>query len=127
MERDATIRQAQGVEFEGVLRRLKNVTILNRFKIWVEGPTDCPSVMELAHKVPGAENLNIVVQSLGGWGTMLSPQWTPEHLGDGCHDFAILLDGDRAYDYTKLGLVARHDARALLKQLQQKRNRGEGS
>ena len=123
MERDATIRAAQGVAFEGVLRRLGNATTLNRFKIWVEGPTDCPSVEELVRKVPGAENLNIVVQSLGGWGTMLSPQWTPEHLGDGCHDFAILLDGDRAYDYTRPGLVMQPDVRALL--ARHRRNRIE--
>ena len=119
MERDANIRQAQGVGLEGVLRRLENARTLNRFKIWVEGPTDCSSVEELVRKVPGAENLNIVVQSLGGWGTMLSPHWTPEHLDDGCHDCAILLDGDRAYDYTKPGLAALHDVRDLLKKLQQ--------
>ena len=119
MARDATIRAAQGVAFEGVLRRLENATTVNRFKIWVEGPTDCRSVEELVRKVPGAENLNIVVQSLGGWGTMLSPQWTPVHLGDGCHDFAILLDGDRAYDYTRLCLVERADVRALLARLRQ--------
>jgi hypothetical protein len=41
MERDAIIRAAQGVTFEGVLRRLENATTLNRFKIWAEGPTDC--------------------------------------------------------------------------------------
>ena len=57
MTRDATIRTAQGMAFEGVLRRLENATTVNRFKIWVEGPTDCPSVEELAHRVPGAENL----------------------------------------------------------------------
>ena len=118
MERDATISEAQGVAFEGVLRRLENATTLNRFKIWVEGPTDCPSVEELVRKVPDAENLNIVVQSLGGWATMLSPQWTHVHLGDGCHDFAILLDGDRAYDYTRPGLVMRRDTRRLLARLQ---------
>ena len=117
MTRDATIRATQGMAFEGVLRRLENATTVNRFKIWVEGPTDCPSVEELAHRVPGAENLNIVVQQLGGWGTMLSPQWTPAHLGDGCHDFIILLDGDRAYDYERPGLVMRNDARALLRRL----------
>ena len=39
------------------------------------------------------------------------------HLGDGCHDFVILLDGDRAYDYTRPGLVERADARALLARL----------
>ena len=117
MERDATIRAAQGVAFEGVLRRLENATALNRFKIWAEGPTDCPPVEELAHKVPGAENLNIVAQPLGGWGTILSPQWTPVHLGDGCHDFVILLDGDRAYDYTRPGLVERTDARRFLARL----------
>ena len=119
MERDATVRAAQGVAFEGVLRRLENATTLNRFKIWVEGPTDCPSVEELAHKVPGAANLNIVAQPLGGWGTMLSPQWKPVHLGDGCHDFAILLDGDRAYDYTRPGLVTRPDSRRSLARLRQ--------
>ena len=118
MTRDATIRAAQGMAFEGALRRLENATTVNRFKIWVEGPTDCPSVEELAHRVPGAENLNIVVQQLGGWGTMLSPQWTPAHLGDGCHDFIILLDGDRAYDYGRPGFVTRDDARALLARLQ---------
>lgn len=117
MERDATIRAAQGVAFEGVLRRLENATTLNRFKIWTEGPTDCPPIEDLAHKAPGADNLNIVAQSLGGWGTILSPQWTPVHLGDGCHDFAVLLDGDRAYDYTRPGLVERADARAFLAQL----------
>ena len=49
---------------------------------------------------------------------MLSPQWTHVHLGDGCHDFAILLDGDRAYDYTRPGLVMRRDTRRLLARLQ---------
>ena len=121
MTRDATIRAAQGVEFDRVLQRLGNATTLNRFKIWVEGPTDCPSVEELIHKIPGAEDLNIVVQALGGWGTMLSPQWTPVHLGDGCHDFTILLDGDRAYDYTRDGLVERSDVRATLARLRRDR------
>ena len=93
---------------------LRNATTLNRFKIWVEGPTDCPSVEELVRKVPGAENLNIAVQPLGGWGTMLSPQWTPMHLNDGCHDFTILLDGDGAYDYGRLGLVEWPNVRAFL-------------
>ena len=119
MTRDATIRVAQGVAFEGVLRRLENATTLNRFKIWVEGPTDCPSVEDLAHKVLSAENLNIVVQSLGGWGTIRSRQWTPLNLGDGCHDFAVLLDGDGAYDYTKPGLIEQPDARAFLARLRQ--------
>jgi hypothetical protein len=117
MERDATIRAAQGVPFEGVLRRLENATTLNRLKIWAEGPTDCPPIEDLAHKVPGAENLNIVAQSLGGWGTILSPQWSPVPLGDGCHDFIILLDGDRAYDYARPRLVERADARAFLARL----------
>ena len=87
MTRDATIRAAQGVAFDGVLRRLENATTVNRFKIWVEGPTDRSPVEELAHRIPGAENLNIAVQPLGGWGTMLSPQWTPAHLGDGMPRF----------------------------------------
>ena len=119
MERDATIREAQGVEFEGVLRRLGNATTLNRFKIWVEGPTDCLAVEELAHKVPGAEYLNIVVQPLGGWATMRSPQWTHVPLGDGCHDYTILLDGDGAYDYKKGDLFMRPDARSFLRKFQQ--------
>ena len=119
MERDATIRAAQSVAFDVVLRRLGDATTLNRFKIWVEGPTDCPSVEELAHKVPGAENLNIVAQALGGWGTIRSRQWTPVHLGDGCHDFAVLLDGDGAYDYTRPGLVEQPDVRAFLARFRQ--------
>ena len=41
------------------------------------------------------------------------------HLVEGCHDFAILLDGDRTYDYTRPGLVTRPDARAFLVRLQQ--------
>ena len=121
MERDGTIRAAQGVAFEGVLRRLENATTVNRFKIWVEGPTDCPSVETLAHKVPGAENLNIVVQPLGGWGTILSPKWRPMQLGDGCHDFAILLDGDGAYDYARPGLVERDKTRPFLERLRRDR------
>ena len=49
---------------------------------------------------------------------MLSPQWTPVHLGDGCHDFAILLDGDRAYDYARPSLVMPPDVRSFLARLQ---------
>ncbi len=121
MTRDATIRAAQGVAFDRVLQRLGHATTLNRFKIWVEGPTDCPSVEELAHKVPGAENLNIGVQAFGGWNTILNRQWTPVHLGDGCHDFIILLDGDGAYDNTRPGLVTRSNARRFLARLRQNR------
>ena len=121
MTRDATIRAAQGLAFEGVLQRLGNTTTLNRFKIWVEGPTDCPSVEELIHKVHGAETLNIAVQPFGGLSTLLNPQWPLEHLADGCRDFAMLLDGDRAYDYTRDGLVERADVRALLARLRQGR------
>ena len=117
MERDATVRAAQDVGFEGVLRRLEHATTLNRFKIWVEGPTDCPPVEDLAHKVAGAENLNIVAQPLGGWATILNPQWHPGPLGDGCHDFVILLDGDRAYNYRRPGLVLHPDARGVLARL----------
>ncbi len=121
MERDATIRAAQGVAFEGVLRRLEDATTLNRFKIWAEGPTDCPPIEDMAHRVPGAENLTIIAQSLGGWGTILSPQWSPQHLGDGCHDFMILLDGDGAYDYTRPGLVEKPEVRPFLARLRRER------
>ena len=121
MTRDATIRAAQGLAFDRVLQRLGNATTLNRFKIWVEGPTDCPSVEELIHKVPGAETLNIAVQPFGGVSTLLNPQWPLEHLADGCRDFAMLLDGDRAYDYTRDGLVERADVRAFLARLRQDR------
>ena len=117
MERDANIRATQGMSFESVLRRLEHATTVNRFKIWVEGPTDCRSLEALIGKVPGAEKLDLVVQSLGGWGTMLSPQWSPAHLGDGCHDFAILLDGDGAYDFSKPGRVLKPKSRALLARL----------
>jgi len=117
LERDATIRAAQAAPFETVLRRLENASTLNRFKIWVEGPTDCSPVEHLAHKVPGAEHLNIVAQPLGGWGTILAAQWTPQSLGDGCHDFVMLLDGDGAYDYSRGGLVLKPEVRPFLTRL----------
>ena len=117
MERDATIRAAQGVAFEGVLRRLENATALNRFKIWAEGPTDCPPVEEPAHKVAGAENLNIVAQPLGGWGTILSPQWTPVHLGDGCQSLRSSCLTAIEDDYTRPGMAERTDVRHFLARL----------
>jgi hypothetical protein len=118
LERDATIRLAQGAPFETVLRRLENARTLNRFKIWVEGPTDCMPVEDLARRMPGAEHLNMVAQSLGGWGTILAAQWTPHPLGDGCHDFVMLLDGDGAYDYSRPGLVLKPEVRPFLARLQ---------
>jgi hypothetical protein len=114
MTRDASIRAAQGVAFERVLQRLSHATTLSRFKIWAEGPTDCPAIEELASKIPGAETLDIVAQQLGGWNNILNPHWSASSLGDGCRDFAILLDGDRAYDYSRPGLVEKADARTFL-------------
>jgi hypothetical protein len=72
----------------------------------------------LAHKVPGAEALNIVVQAFGGWANILNAHWTPQGLGDGCHDFVMLLDGDRAYDYSRPEPVLRHEVRRVLSKLE---------
>lgn len=114
LERDATISAAAQAPFEKVLRRLEDATTINRFKIWTEGPTDCPAVDELAHKIPGAETQNIVAQAFGGWNNLLNDHWSPQGLGDGCHDFVMLLDGDRAYDYAQPGFVLRNDVRRVV-------------
>ena len=119
MRRDGTIRSAQAAGWMGVLRRLGDATTLNRFKIWVEGPTDCPALQELVEKVVGGEEANIMVQSVGGWTTILNSQWTPVRLGDGCRDFVMLLDGDGAYDYERPGLVMRPERRRVVTRLRE--------
>jgi hypothetical protein len=49
--------------------------------------------------VPG----NIVVRSVGGWNQVINPNWHPTELSDGCSDLLVLLDGDRARDWTRAG------------------------
>ena len=76
----------------------------------------------ISSPVPGAEHLNIVVQAFGGWSNILHSQWKLVHLGDGCHDFIILLDGDGAYDYDRSpGLVEKDIVRPFLERLRRDR------
>jgi hypothetical protein len=100
LERDATIAIAKAQTFERVLDRLSAATVFNRFKIWTEGPTDRPTIETIVRKHPACGR-NIVAQQFGGWVNILSGSWTPDGLGDGCYDFVMLLDGDRAHDFSK--------------------------
>lgn len=101
-ERDGKIRAAQLTPSERVLERLQAFSSMNRFKLWVEGPNDLPPADSLTRKLPGVAG-NLVVQQIGGWGTVLSANWSPRGLGDGCSDFMMLFDGDRARDWTQSG------------------------
>jgi len=102
-ERDARLQEAQATPFAEVIQRLRRATTLGLFKIWCEGLTDGPTLDELIRKLPGAHNCDIVTQSLGGWGNILSPNWTPDRLPDGCHDLVALVDGDKGRDWKRPG------------------------
>jgi hypothetical protein len=102
-EREARLRQAQATPFERIIGRLRRATTLGMFKIWCEGLTDGPTIDEFVLKMPGATELGIVTDSLGGWNNILSPNWRPDRLRDGCHDLVVLLDGDKGRDFTAAG------------------------
>ena len=53
--------------------------------------------------MPGAGDIEIVTDSLGGWNNTLSPNWRPGRLRDGCHDLLVLLDGDKGRDFNSPG------------------------
>jgi len=97
-EREARLRQAQAIPFERVIQKLRMATSLAMFKIWCEGLTDGPTIDEFVRKLPAAAGLGIVTQSLGGWFNILSPNWRPDRLYDGCHGVIVLVDGDKGRD-----------------------------
>jgi hypothetical protein len=99
--RDGTIRAAQATPFEMVLRKMKLATTLERFKIWTEGWKDVPAIERLILELPDEVADAIVVDCFNGWATVLGSNWRPERLWDGCHDLIVLLDGDRARDFSK--------------------------
>ena len=102
-EREARLRQVQATPFERIIQRLRLTTTLGMFKVWCEGLTDGPTIDALLAQLPGATELGIVTDSLGGWNNILSPQWRPDRLRDGCHDLIVLVDGDKGRDYTTVG------------------------
>ena len=102
-ERDARLRQAQTTPFERIIQRLRRATTLSMFKIWCEGHTDGPTIDQFLAKLPGASELGIVTDSLGGWDRILSRSWPPDRLRDGCHDLVVLLDGDKGRDFSVAG------------------------
>ena len=102
-EREARLRAAQGTPFQQVVQRLRRVTSLAMFKVWCEGLTDGPTLEELLKNLPGYGDVDIVSQSLGGWNNILSPNWRPDRLADGCHDLVVLLDGDKGRDFNAAG------------------------
>ena len=102
-EREARFREVQATPFERIIQRLRVTTTLGMFKVWCEGLTDGPTIDALLAQLPGATELGIVTDSLGGWNNILSPQWRPDRLRDGCHDLIVLVDGDKGRDYTTVG------------------------
>ena len=103
-EREARLRQVQATPFERIIQRLRLTTTLGMFKVWCEGLTDGPTIDALLAQLTGATELGIVTDSLGGWNNILSPQWRPDRLRDGCHDLIVLVDGDKGRDHTTVGL-----------------------
>src|SRR5262249_2054490 len=102
-EREARMRAAQGTPFQQVVQRLRRVTSLAMFKGWCEGLTDGPRIEELLNHLPGYGDVDIVSQALGGWYNILSPNWRPDRLADGCHDLVVVLDGDKGRDFNAPG------------------------
>jgi hypothetical protein len=113
-ERDGKMLAAQGAPFTKVLDRLVLYSSSNRYKFWVEGPTDVPAFAALLKIIPGGGRIR--VQPFGGWATVLADQWTPRNYGDGCSLFSFMFDGDRAYDWSSAGRPLRRDvAKAIAK------------
>jgi len=112
--REGAIRQGQGVPFEDVLRRMRQVSTLNRFKIVVDGPNDVGVLETLVGKMPEDSADFVVVRPVGGWAAILAGTWRPEQLLDGCDGILVLLDGDRAMDWTGPKKQLRQDVRRAL-------------
>lgn len=101
-ERDGKIAAAQATPFERILERIRAFSTMERFKLWVEGPKDISAGEVLIKRVAG-DAVDVVVQSIGGWAQVLSADWSPAPMSNGCSDVLVLLDGDRARDWTKSG------------------------
>ena len=117
IERDTRLRNTQATPFDEILRRLRRATSLGLFKVWCEGPTDAPTIHAFVAKLPLANRLDVVTDSLKGWTAVMNPAWPAERLGDGCHDLIVILDGDKARDWNQPGHPFRRDARAVLDKL----------
>jgi hypothetical protein len=86
--------------------RLRLFSSMSRYKLWVEGPNDVPAGEVFAEKL--SEDAGVVVcQAVGGWAQVLNDHWSPRGMGDGCSDFVVLLDGDRARDWSRAGFPIR--------------------
>jgi hypothetical protein len=116
-EREGTIRAAQSAPFDKVLRRLRRTTTIRLFKVWVEGARDMPGLEALAKQLAGDVSEDITVQSINGWASILTPEWKPTGLWDGCHDLIVILDGDRARDFSKAKRPLRSEIAAVTRKL----------
>jgi hypothetical protein len=117
IERDTRLRNLQATAFDDILRRLRSATSLGLFKIWCEGPTDAPTIQAFVAKLPVANRLDAVTDSLKGWTAVMNPAWTADRLADGCHDLIVILDGDKARDWNQPGHPFRADAQVVLDKL----------
>lgn len=117
IERETRLRNAQATPFDEILARLRRATSLGLFKIWCEGPTDAPTIQAFVAKLPDASRLDVVTDSLKGWTAVMNPAWTADRLADGCHDLIVILDGDKARDWTQHAHPFRPDAQVVIDKL----------
>jgi NACHT domain len=113
IERDARLQAAQATPFEEILNLLRRATTLSLYKVWCEGPTDAPTIAAFVEKLANASRYDVVTDALRGWDAILNPAWEPQRLADGCHDLVVILDGDKARDWSTTG----HPYKALARQV----------
>jgi hypothetical protein len=96
-ERTATIEEAQRTPFDEVIKKLKGATLLNRLKVFCEGPTDIPIFEELVGQV--GEAPKIVFADVAGWPGLRNKD--PDFLLLGSSAAIVIMDGDQGRDLLK--------------------------
>ncbi len=109
LQRDGTVLAAQSVPFERVLSRMAHASTMLIVRLVVEGVKDVAGVETLVGKALGDLSDCIQVRPIGGWAQILAAEWNPQTLADGCHDWVVLMDGDRARDFGASGFPIRPD------------------
>lgn len=101
IQREATLERAQHTTFDSVIERMTANTTMKRFKLWCEGPHDSPVFKEFVMKAKLRERLEVVVHPVNGWANVLSDDYDPAPLADGCLDLMVVMDGDNGRNLTK--------------------------
>lgn len=100
-EHDARRQATQKTSIDDVVRKMTQKTTMKRLKVWCEGVNDVPVFDVLKREVLGANTREVVVQSLGSWPHLLNENYDFGRLLDGCYDAIVVIDGDRARDWSK--------------------------